>query len=175
MAGNEEITAKIKLALDVAGQCSAAATSEKYEILNDQLQELESLARQFVQSHADYRSLLGKLQKGSPLTADELKTLRLLIVGDADYYLKYDDEFDRWKGELGRIVGEIRRLQSGKLDVDGLMHLRVLCREACSLLNPTGYYLEQKERVGRFEEATRGPIDRDAGRVLADMIKNMAA
>jgi hypothetical protein len=59
-----------------------------------------------------------------------LNTLKLLIVGDAEYYLKYDDGFDRCKNETSKIVDEIRRLQSSDLDVDALMHLRVLCREA---------------------------------------------
>jgi hypothetical protein len=104
-----------------------------------------------------------------------MKTLRTLIVGDADYYLKYDDDFDRSKTELGRILDQLRRLSSGELDAEALMHLGVLCQEACSVLIPTGHYLEQKERVRRFEEATRGPIDREAGRVLAEILNDMIA
>ena len=50
------------------------------------------------------------------------------MVGDADYYAKYDD-FDRSESELKRIIEEIHRLQTSNLDADGLMHLRVLCRE----------------------------------------------
>jgi hypothetical protein len=118
---------------------------------------------------------VGKLQNGSALTADEMKTLRTLIVGDADYYLKYDDDFDRSKTELGRILDQLRRLSSGELDAEALMHLGVLCQEARSVLIPTGHYLEQRERVRRFEEATRGPIDREAGRVLAKILNDMVA
>jgi len=86
------------------------------------------------------------------LGADELKTLRSLIVGNADYYLKYDDDFDRSKSDLGKILDQIRQLQSSEFDPETLMHLRVLCREASSALVPTVHYLEQKERVRRFEE-----------------------
>ena len=52
------------------------------------------------------------------------------------------------------------------------MHLQVLCREASSALAPTMHYLEQKDRVRRFEEHTRNPLDRDTGRILAGIIKN---
>ena len=37
-----------------------------------------------------------------------LKALRSLIVGGADRYLKYDDDFQRSKSELGRIRGRLR-------------------------------------------------------------------
>jgi hypothetical protein len=175
MAENQEVSAKLKEALEVADQCFKAESPEGYEVLNEQLEELESLARESFQEHTDYKSLLNKLEKGSPLTADELNTLKLLIVGDAEYYLKYDDDFDRCKSEAGKIVDEIRRLQPSDLDIDALMHLRVLCREATSALVPTSYYLEQKERVRKFEEATREPIDRESGRMLADMIRHMTS
>jgi hypothetical protein len=175
VANSQEVCARVKEALELAAQCFQAESSQGYAVLSEQLNELESSAREAFQDHTDYKSLLNKLEKGNPLTADELNTLKLLIVGDAEYYLKYDEDFDRWKIELGKIVDEIRRLQSSDLDVDALMHLRVLCREAYSVLTPTGYYLEQKERVRKFEEATRDPIDRASGRMLADMIKHMMA
>jgi len=38
-------------------------------------------------------------------------------------YLKYDDDFERSKSELGRILDQIRRLQSNDLDLEMLMHL----------------------------------------------------
>jgi hypothetical protein len=117
---------------------------------------------------------LTKLEKGSLLTAEELKTLRSLIVGDTDAYLKYDDVFSQSKDELSKIIDEIKKLQSRNLDLETLMHLRVLCREAFSALAPTLHYLEQKERVRNFDEHTRGALDNDASRILAGIIKEMA-
>jgi len=77
-------------------------------------------------------------------------------------------------GELGRILDQLRRLSSGELDAEALMHLGVLCQEACSVLIPTRHYLEQRERVRRFEDATH-LIDREAGRVLAKILNDMIA
>lgn len=50
---------------------------------------------------------------------------------------------------------------------------RLLCREACSVAEPATFYFEQKERVRKFEEATKGGIDRESGRFFADIIKHM--
>jgi hypothetical protein len=175
LASNQEFAAKIAEALTTAVRCSADENVDNYGILNTQLQELDSSAGQCLQSHAGYRPLVSKLENGNPLTAEELKMLRSLIIGDADYYLKYDDDFDRSKADLGKILDQIRRLQSSEFDPETLMRLRVLCQEASSALVPTVHYLEQKDRVRRFEEHTRGPLDRDAGRVLAGIVKDMMA
>jgi hypothetical protein len=115
------------------------------------------------------------LQKDQPLTADDLKTLRSLIVGDADDYLKYDDDFGQAKGELARIVGEIGKLQSSEPSLEALMRLRVLCREAASALVPTVHYLEQKERVKNFDEHVRPRLDSDARHMLAQVIQDLAS
>jgi hypothetical protein len=173
LADHQEVAAKLSEALTAASQCSTAETVEKYSVLAEQLSELSSLVEQSLRSRVGYQPLLTKLQNGTSLTADELKTLRSLIVGDADQYLKYDDDFERSKSDLGKILDQIRKIQSTDLNVEALMHLRVLCREAASAMVPTVHYLEQKERVQRFEEHTRGPLDPNAYRVLAGIIKQM--
>lgn len=173
MAENQEVSTKLGETLGLADRCFKAENSEGYEALAEELEELETLAKKSFETHADYKSLLKKLENANPLTPDELNTLKLLMVGDAEYYLKYDDDFDRSESELKKILEEIRKLHSSDLDVDGLMHLRALCREACSVARPTAFYLEQKERAGKFEEATRDGIDSESAKFLANIIKTM--
>jgi hypothetical protein len=175
VADNAEIAGKMSEALNTAAQCSSAETVENYSQLATQIQELESAAARSLRSQVAAQPILAKLQQGASLTADELNTLRTLIVGDADQYLKYDDDFEDAKNELKKILDEIRVLASPDGNLDSLMHLRVLCREAASALGPVLHYLEQKERVRNFEEHTRGPLSADAARVLTGIIRNMAA
>ena len=172
---DQDFAATVSEALDAAARCASAETSDNYAVLGERLDELETFAKRSLQSHVSYGPLVRKLRDGTALTPDELQTLRSLIVGDAEYYLKYDDDFDRSKGELTRIVEQIRQMQSDEPDAATLMHVAVLCREASTLLAATEHYLEQKERVRRFEQATRGPIDREAGQTLARLIEGMAA
>ena len=172
---DQDFAATVSEALDAAARCAGAETSDNYAILGERLDALETLAKRSLQSHVSYEPLARKLRDGTALTPDELQTLRSLIVGDAEYYLKYDDDFDRSKGELTRIVEQIRQLQSHEPDAATLRHVAVLCREASTLLAATEHYLEQKERVQHFEQTTRGPIDREAGQTLARLIEGMAA
>ena len=133
------------------------------------------MARLYSEQHADYRALVAKLRAGDALSPDDRATLRLLIVGDAAYYVRYDEEFARCRDEVRRIVGEIERLKAGELGVDALMHLSVLCEEASSLLAPTRHYLDARDRVRRFDAATSGTISRDDALALAAMIERMVA
>ncbi|HJY85238.1 MAG TPA: hypothetical protein VKE24_00240 [Candidatus Acidoferrales bacterium] len=56
-------------------------------------------------------------------------------------------------------------------DVDGLMRLRAVCREALELLPRLAFYLGEKERVRKFQEATSQPLDSEAGQVIAEIIQ----
>lgn len=175
MSDSEDIAAKISQLLDTAAHCASADSEENFNTLGDELGELETCAGQSLRSHAAYEFLISKLEEDGQLTPDDLKTLRSLIVGDADAYLKYDDDFDQAKQELSRVVDKIRQLQSSDLGAEALMQLRVLCREAMSALAPTVHYLEQKQRVKNFEEHTSGDMSSDTRRALAQMIGSLAS
>jgi len=174
MADTQQLAAKLSDALNTAARCSSSDDAEGYRLLAEKLAELESSAGQYLRSHMAYQAVVGKLQHDQPLTSDDVKTLRSLIVGDADDYLKYDDDFGHAKGELARIVGEIQKLQSSEPSPESLMRLRVLCREAASALVPTVHYLEQKERVKNFDAHVRPPLDGDARRMLAQVVQDLA-
>jgi hypothetical protein len=172
-----QLNTTIQKTLELASRCVQAETSDNYGLLGDQVGDLESEAREAFQSKMDFGSLLSKLKAGEPLTADDLKTLELLIVGDAEYFLKYETEFDHWKSEVQQLIGEISKLQSGLQtsdpDIVSLMHLRALCDEVGRVLPAVVYYLDQKERAGKFQQATRGPIDAEGYRVLAEIVEQM--
>jgi hypothetical protein len=175
VSDSEDIAAKISQLLETAARCAAAENEDNFSILGDELGELESCAGQSLRSHAAYEFLISKLEDDGQLTPDDLKTLRALIVGDADAYLKYDDDFDQAKQELARVIEKIRQLQAGDLGAETLMQLRVLCREAMSALAPAVHYLEQKQRVRNFEEHTSGDMSSDTRRALAQMIGSLAS
>jgi len=180
-----QLSENIQKTIELASRCAQAETSDNYGALGDQVEELEGQAREAFQSRMDFASLLPKLKSGKPLTPADLKTLELLIVGDAEYFLKYETEFNHWKTEIQQLVGEISKLQSGiqskaqskaqsnDLDVDALMHLRALCDEVRRILPAVVYYLDQKERASKFQQATQAPIDAEASRVLAEIVEQM--
>jgi hypothetical protein len=175
MPNAQDLASKIAEVLELAGQCSIAETASGYSLLAEKLAELETDAGQYLRSHTAYKFLLAKLKEGGPLTTDDVKTIRSLIIGDADQYLKYDDDFEQSKAELRRIVDQIRKLQSDELAPEILAHLRVLCREASSALVPTVHYMEQRQRVENFEAHMREPLGDDTRLMLANVIQDLAS
>lgn len=173
MAENAAVSEKVKEMLDLAARCFEAENSEGYQVLGEQLEELNTVAQEVLVDHEDCRSIVKKLEKGEALSPDELKTLKIRLVGDADYYLKFDDDFDRSKGELKRILDELRTLQAGELDFEGLMHLEVLTREALNVAKPVAFYMEQKSRVRKFDDATHGGIDQETAKALANILRGI--
>ena len=174
MDETQNITGKISDTLDAAAQCAAEETARNYDILGEHLGEIESTIGQLLRSHVAYQPVLAKLRQGGALAPDELASLRSLIVGDADEYLKYDDDFEQSKKELNRILEQIRQLDSHELDIEALKRLRVLCREASNALAETSQYVQQKERVRNFEDHTRDALTDDVRRTLASMVERMA-
>jgi hypothetical protein len=173
MSDASDIKAAIDKVLQLASNCEKNETSENYELMEDQIGELEAQSREAFQAKIDFASLLPKLEKAKPLTPTDLKALELLLVGDAESYLKYETELDEWRQECRRILAEIASLRSSNLDIDGLLHLRALCREAQRVLPDLFFYYEQKERAAHFDAAIKGTIDQDGYRVLAMIVKNM--
>jgi hypothetical protein len=168
-----QLRRKIQETIEQASRCAQAETSDNYGALADQIEEIESTAREVFESEVDIPSLLKKLKTAKPLTPADLKTLELLIVGDAEYYLKYETELDHWKEEAKQVIAEIARLQSAEFNVDGLMHLRALCREAGRVLPAIVFYFDQRERAAKFQDATKAPLDADAYRFLAQIVEEM--
>jgi chromosome segregation ATPase len=172
-AKEQQVVAGIKKAVELAARCDASETSDNYEFLEEQVDELEAQAREAFHSKLDFESLLAKLTAGRPLAPSDLKTLELLIVGDAEYYLKYESELGEWKAQLKRVLDQIAALQASVLDVDCLMHMRALCREAHEVLADLVFYYDSKERAAKFREATQGSMDADGYRFLTQIVREM--
>jgi len=173
MVGNQEVAATLQQAFEAAARCASEETTKNYDDLAQDLVELEKVAKEACAGHADCQALIAKLRAGTALSADEMATLRLLMVGDADYYIKYDEELDRCKTEVTKIIAEMQRLQTGELTADALMHLSVLSLEGRILLELTRHYFEAQDRIRRFDTATSVGIDHDAATALVRIIQGM--
>jgi hypothetical protein len=178
MASIDEVSTQINRTAEVVVRSLEAEASAGYEALMAHVQELDAQTREAFQARLGehFWPVVAKLESGTPLAAAEQDMLQLFMVGDAKYYVKYENDLENWKNEVKRLVEDMQRLQaSGLTDLDSLMHLRLLCHEAMRILPDLAFYYREKERVSKFDEAVRGAIDRDTRRTLANLIKDMLA
>jgi len=176
MVDVNDVDAKIDKLVETASLSFKKESAAQYRQLQNDAQELEGLAREAFQAKLDkmYWPILEKLEEGKALTTAEHNILELLMVGEAKYYLQYERKIQYWRDELKRLVEEIRKQQAAGLDeIDGLMRVRALCREAMRVLPDITYYFRERERVRKYEEVTRDAIDVETRRALANLIKDM--
>jgi hypothetical protein len=173
MAAQDVLNRKI----DEVTKFSAESEDVKdYEEMDLEVRALENMARETFQALVEkqYTDLVLKLESGDALTGEEKQVLKLLVVGAAEYYLKEEEQVDEWRAELDRLMGEMERLKSENLlTVDAILELQALCKDARRVLPDLVYYFTERQRVERFQEAMRGPLDPVAARVLADTIRGM--
>lgn len=175
MADVQQVHARIKKMIEMSARCAQAETSDNYGLLADEIEEIEVEARKEFEAKLNLDVLLKKLKNRKPLTPDDMKMLELLIVGEAEYYLKYETELDHWRNEVKQLIGEMSKFQSPELDAEGLMHLRALCREAARVLPAIVFYFDQKERTAKFQDATKGQLDAEGYTVLAEIVQETLA
>jgi hypothetical protein len=167
MANAPQLEKTIKAALDAAADCTSSETSAAYGQLDALAETLEGQAREAMQLHLDMASLLSKLKQQLPLTPADFKTLELLIVGEAESFLKYETDLPHWKDEVRRLMTEIGSLSSGRRRP--LASPRSL-RELRRVLPDLVYFLDSRERVAKFRQATQGSLDAEGYRVLAEIV-----
>jgi hypothetical protein len=83
--------------------------------------------------------------------------VKLWIVGDAEAYSKLENHFEDWIAEFKWLESLIKEKASSAEGVQDLFRVRGILEDASRLAINTGYYLETKERIRRFEEATANP------------------
>ena len=176
MTTQAQVSTKVKETAEAANQALASDSVSFYQRFDEEIRRLEASAREAFQAQVkqDYKNILNKLENAKPLTESERDMLNLLIVGEAKYYLKHENDLENWRGELARLVEEIEKIEAGGAnDIDSLLHIQALCRDARQILPDITFYYSEKERLARFEKATSGKIDAEKGRILADVIRAM--
>ncbi|HEY9073057.1 MAG TPA: hypothetical protein VIN67_02895, partial [Desulfobaccales bacterium] len=114
------------------------------------------------QSASTMKPIIQKLEKNQPLSLEEKDLVKLWIVGDAEGYTKKENDYVEWLEEfkrLGEVIGASASLPSSLAEIlDFYGSLEDAVRVAADLQ----FFLEEKERVARFEQAIQNLSKEDA-------------
>jgi hypothetical protein len=170
----EDVKQKLSQTVAAGTACFTKDAEWDYELLNAHVIELEELSREAIQAQlrTECEKVLDQLDKGQPLTPQQLSTVRVFIVGESEAYVKSEKEVDTWRAEIRRLFGELEQL--GAIDgVDSLLQLRAICLETIRVIPDLTFYLEQKERIQKFDAATSKPLEADTAKVLREILQSM--
>jgi hypothetical protein len=113
-----------------------------------------------------------KLREGVPLVDADKILIRLWLIGDAEAYLKEEQNLKDWQRELGRLRGEIEAMSSAKASAENFQALQALLEEAHNVVINISRFYNERERIERFERTMSDRMDERERNLLADVLVN---
>ena len=127
----------------------------------------ESYQKAFV---APVTAMIAKLRSGLPLEAPELALAEGFMVGDAEAYVRLENDFAGWVVELDRLVTALIHLRA-RLDPPQLLDALGEVEDARRVLGDVCNYLEARERVERYRRTITDGLDAKRSKLLADLLQ----
>jgi hypothetical protein len=155
-------------------QAQASNNADQYSYAATQLVQAKNQVREAIEqaTAADVAAIIAKLEKNQPLSEAEKQTVRLWVVGDAEGYLKMENNYPDWLAEYQRLVEAVADYEGKSGSVQELVEVHGLLEDAIKVADALAHFLEAKERVGRFEEAITHLTAED-GKLIAGILKRM--
>ncbi len=149
-------------------------TSESYGLVATELVRSKNEIRQAIEqaTAGAIAAVIGKLENNQPLTEEERKTVKLWVVGDAEGYVKSENNFQDWLKEYRRLMDVITAWESKTGSIQEMVEVHGVLEDAIKLADAVAHYLEDRERVARFENAMSSMNSEDS-KFIAGMLKSM--
>jgi hypothetical protein len=154
----------------------ASSSAEDFSQVGRKLVSARDRAREDLQelTARDIQPIIKKLENNEALSDGEKNLVRVWMVGDAEAYTKMENDYREWVSEFKRLTGAIRETESKSGSVLELLNAYGLLEDAVRLAADIQFFLEEKERIGRFEQAIKS-LDRADSKMLADILKEKLA
>lgn len=164
-----ELSAKINRSFYDAEKNSDSAS---YQNVATIFSECETQLREYIQeiTKGEINRIIQKLESRQDINAEELKFIKLWIVGDAAYYTQMENNFQDWLSEVKRIVGEVNKISATEPDFEQASRLRAILEDGKRVFYDISFFLEKKEREEKFTEATL-ELDAEEKDLLAKLLK----
>lgn len=155
-------------------QAQADNTSESYGYVATQLVQSKNDVRQAIEqaTAGAVAAIIGKLENNQSLTDTEKQTVRLWVVGDAEGYLKMENNFQDWLTEYRRLLDAIAAGEGKTGSIQELVEVHGVLEDAIKVADAIAHYLEDRERVTRFENAM-STLNAEDNQFIAGMLKSM--
>ena len=148
----------------VFSEAAASVTADKFSAAGMDLVKARKAIREELQklTAAAMQPIIAKLHQNQPLGSAEKDLVRLWIVGDAASFTKKESDFREWLAEFQRLGEAIRNVEQMPASLPEMLDLHGNLEEAVRLAGDIQFFLEEKERVGRFEQAVQNLSAADA-------------
>jgi DNA polymerase I-like protein with 3'-5' exonuclease and polymerase domains len=157
-------------------QAQADNTSESYGYVATELVKSKDSIRQAIElaTAEAVAAIIGKLENNQPLNEAEKQTVKLWVVGDAEGYMKMENNFQDWLKEYRRLLDVIADWENKTGSVQELVEVHGVLEDAIKVADAVAHWLEDRERVARCETALNN-LSAEDNKFIAGLLKSMLA
>ena len=158
-----------------AGLALHNQSSDAFLTVERQLSELDVAVRELQQTMwaEEAKTALKHLQKNLPLTPQDEDVIRAFIVSDAERYLAHENNYEDWLEELQRLLDDMAK-RATQPDREAIADLRGVVKDAVRLVPDIRNYLDERNRVDRFEKSLKN-LDQSSRDMLVRIMKEQLA
>jgi hypothetical protein len=157
----------------VMREAESKNTSEAFSQVVSELVKTKQEIRETIQASTAeaITVIIDKLENNQPLTGQEKDYLKLWVVGDAEGYVKMENNLKEWKAEFHRLTEVIAGYEPRPESVPELADLHGVVEDAIKVASNLSHFSEDLERIDRFQRAIAN-LDAADSKFLADILKN---
>jgi hypothetical protein len=158
----------------VMQQAQAGNDSEKYGYAAVELVKSKDKIREAIEQATvgTVVEIIAKLEKNQPLSEEEKQVVRLWVVGDAEGYLKMENNLKEWLEEYRRLMDVIAGYEGKSGSIQELVEVHGVLEDAIKVADAIAHYLDDKERVTRFNNAMTN-LNAQDNKFIAGILKSM--
>ena len=155
-------------------QAQADNTSESYGYVATALVKSKNGIQQAIEqaTAGPVAAIIGKLENNQPLTEAEKQTVKLWVVGDAEGYVKMENNFQDWLQEYRRLMDKIAGWEGKTGSIQELVEVHGVLEDAIKVADDVAHYLEDRERVVRCETALSN-LNAEDNKFIAGLLKSL--
>jgi len=124
-----------------------------------------SNAKNFVREEAqektkeEIKKIIAKLRSGTDIATDEGALIKAWIIGDAIGYTKMENNFQDWIDEYERLENAVADYENKECSPEELFKLHGILEDANRVTYDIAYFLENQDRIKKFETAVAGGLE----------------
>lgn len=103
------------------------------------------------------RVITERIVTGQSLSDADVEIARHWIVGDADSYLRHENNLREWTAEYERLEKVLAGYEGRQLHETDLLELKGILEDAVRVAHDISNHLEKQERVARFDAMFQDP------------------
>jgi hypothetical protein len=122
------------------------------------------------QTAAAMQPIIRKLEHYQPLSLEEKDLVKLWIVGDAEGYTEKENDYQEWLEEFKRLGEVIGARATLPVSLPEMLDFYGSLEDAVRVAADLQFFLEEKERAARFEQAIQN-LSKDDAELLAGILQ----